>query len=44
VNLKTRLGNALADLTPDEWLRLGLIALVVVGGVALGIIPWVVLR
>jgi len=44
VNLKNRLAMRWQDLTPDEWLRLGFIALVVVGGVASGIIIWAALR
>jgi hypothetical protein len=34
----------LQDLTPDDWLRIGFIALVVVGGIALAIILWAGLR
>jgi hypothetical protein len=42
--LKSRLAIRWGDLTPDEWVQVGFIALIVAAVIATGIIIWAALR
>jgi hypothetical protein len=42
--LKSRLAIRWGDLTPDEWVKVGFIALIIVALITTGILIWAALR